>query len=157
MFELSENGVKEVKKELARYEVKESAIIPCLYLAQKENKGWINSEVVKSLSRVMDIPESKINEVFKFYTMFNQKPVGKYHVQVCANISCALNGGRELANELCHQLKVSLGEVTKDGLFTVSRVECLGSCGTAPMMQVNDRYYENLTPESAMNILRGMK
>ncbi len=157
MFELSENGVKEVKKELARYEVKESAIIPCLYLAQKENKGWVNAEVVKALSKVMDLPESKINEVFKFYTMFNQKQIGKYHVQVCTNISCALNGSRELAEELCHQLKVSFGEVTKDGLFTVSKVECLGSCGTAPMMQVNDRYYENLTPESAMNVLRGMK
>ncbi|MFN7905519.1 MAG: complex I 24 kDa subunit family protein [Pseudobdellovibrionaceae bacterium] len=157
MFELSENGVREVKKELARYEAKESAIIPCLYLAQKENKGWVNAEVVKSLSKVMEIPESKINEVFKFYTMFNQVPVGKYHVQICTNISCALNGSRELASELCHQLKVSFNEITKDGLFTVAKVECLGSCGTAPMMQVNDRYYENLTPESAMNILRGLK
>lgn len=157
MFQLSENATGEIKKEMSRYETKESAIIPSLYIAQKENKGWVNSDVIKNLSAVMDIPESKINEVFKFYTMFNQKPVGKYHVQVCTNISCALNGSRELANHLCHELKVKAGEMTSDGLFTVSKVECLGSCGTAPMMQINDRYHENLTPESAMNILRGLR
>lgn len=157
MFELSPEGKKAVEKELGRYESKESAIIPSLYIAQKENKGFINTEVIYHLSRVMDIPESRINEVFKFYTMFNQKPVGKYHVQVCANISCALVGGREMADHICKELQVKYDEVTSDGRFTVSRVECLGSCGTAPMMQVNDQYYENLTPESAMNILRGKK
>ncbi len=157
MFKLSEEGLAQVKKELSRYEAKESAIIPSLYVAQKENKGWINADVIRHLSQVMEIPESKINEVFKFYTMFNQKPVGKYHVQVCANISCALEGGRELANHLCHELNVGLDQVTTDGRFTVSRVECLGSCGTAPMMQVNDAYYEKLTPDTAMNLLRGMK
>lgn len=157
MFELSSEGQKAVKKELTRYESKDSAIIPSLYIAQKENKGWINSEVIKHLSQVMEIPESKITEVFKFYTMFNQKPVGKYHVQVCTNISCAVNGSRELAHHICKELATKYDEISKDGRFSVSKVECLGSCGTAPMMQVNDKYYENLTPESAMNILRGMK
>jgi NADH-quinone oxidoreductase subunit E len=157
MFNLSEDGIKKVQQELSRYEVKDSAIIPSLYIAQKENNGWINNDVILGLSKVMDIPESKINEVFKFYTMFNQKPVGKYHVQICTNISCALNESRELAAQICHELKVRFDEVSADGRFTVSKVECLGSCGTAPMMQVNDRYYENLTLESAMNLLRGMK
>ena len=157
MFELSAEGKEAVKKELGRYEAKESAIIPSLYIAQKENKGWVNAEVIQHLSQLMDIPESRINEVFKFYTMFNQKEVGKYHVQVCTNISCALNGGRELASHICKELGVHFDEVSKDGRFTVSRVECLGSCGTAPMMQVNESYHENLTPESAMNILRAMK
>jgi len=157
MFKLSEEGIKKVQQELSRYETKESAIIPSLYVAQKENNGWINTDVIHHLAEVMEIPASKINEVFKFYTMFNQEPVGKYHVQVCTNISCALNGSRELAHHICHELKVKLNEITPDGRFTVSKVECLGSCGTAPMMQVNDKYYENLTPESAMNLLRGMK
>lgn len=157
MFELSAAATAEIKKEMARYETKESAIIPSLYIAQKENKGWVSSEVVGALGKIMEIPESKINEVFKFYTMFNQTPVGKHHVQVCANISCALNGSRELAGHLCRELKVKFGEITADGLFTVTKVECLGSCGTAPMMQINDKYYENLTPESAMNILRGLR
>ncbi len=157
MFQLSSEGLSAVKSELARYETKESAIIPSLYIAQKENKGWVSKDVIHHLAKVMDIPESKISEVFNFYTMFNQQPVGHYHVQVCTNISCALEGGRELAHHICHELKVKLGEITEDKRFTVSRVDCLGSCGTAPMMQVNDKYYENLTNESAMNILRGMK
>lgn len=156
-FQLSPAGLAEVQKELKRYETKESAIIPALYVAQREHNGWINVEVIRELSRVMDIPEARINEVFKFYTMFNQKPVGKYHVQVCTNISCAVEGGRELAGHICKELGVKYDEVTQDGRFTVSRVECLGSCGTAPMMQVNDNYHEKLTPESAMNLLRGMK
>lgn len=157
MFTLSEQGLANVRKELARYEAKESAIIPSLYIAQKENKGFITPDIITHLAKVMEIPEARINEVFKFYTMFNQKPVGKYHVQVCTNISCALEGGREMANHICHELGVKLNEVTPDGRFTVSRVECLGSCGTAPMMQVNDTYHEKLTPETAMNLLRGMK
>lgn len=157
MFQLSPDSLKKVKEEMGRYETVESAIIPALYIAQKDNSGWINPDVIKSLSHVMGLAESKINEVFKFYTMFNQKPVGQFHVQVCTNISCALEGGRELAEHICQELGVGLDEITKDGKFSVNRVECLGSCGTAPMMQVNDRYYENLTNESAMNTLRGMK
>lgn len=157
MFQLSPDGLKQVQAELKRYEAKESAIIPALYIAQKENKGWVSEHVIHHLSKVMDIPESRIHEVFTFYTMFNQKPVGKYHVQVCTNISCALNGGRELADHICKETKVGYNQISEDGRYTISKVECLGSCGTAPMMQVNDNYFENLTPESAMNILRGMK
>ncbi len=157
MFQLSPEGLNQVKKELVRYEQKESAIIPALYIAQKENEGWISPDVVSHLATVMEIPESRIDEVFKFYTMFNQKKVGKYHVQICTNVSCALNGSRELAHHVCKELAVKPEQMTNDGRFTVSRVECLGSCGTAPMMQINDRYYENLSPESAMNILRNLK
>jgi NADH-quinone oxidoreductase subunit E len=157
MFQLSPEGLTKVKSELTRYEAKESAIIPALYVAQKENKGWINESVIQHLSEVMGIAPAKISEVFKFYTMFNQKPVGRFHVQVCTNISCALNGSRELTSHICKELKTKLDQITDDGKFTVSRVECLGSCGTAPMMQVNETYYENLTPESAMNILRSQK
>ena len=157
MFKLSDEGVAAVKSELSRYELRESAIIPSLYVAKKENNGHITPEIIRYLSELMDIPESRINEVFKFYTMFNQKPVGKYHVQVCTNISCALEGAREMASHICHELKVKYDEVSADGRFTVSKVECLGACGFAPMMQVNDKYYEKLTPESAMNLLRGMK
>lgn len=157
MFQLSTTAKEKIQTELKRYETKESAIIPSLYIAQKENNGWVNEEVINSLSQEMGIPHSKINEVFKFYTMFNQKEVGKYHVQVCTNISCAINGARELAQHLCKELHIKTGETTEDGKFTVSHVECLGSCGTAPMMQINEDYHENLTPESAINILRSLK
>lgn len=157
MFQLSAEAKQQVLTELTRYESKESAVLPALYIAQRENQGFINAEVIKALSTVMDIPESHINEVFTFYTMYNKAPIGKYHVQVCRTLSCMLNGAKELTSHLCKELNVKLNDVTGDGRFTVSESECLGSCGTAPMMQVNDRYYENLTPESAMNLLRGMK
>ena len=157
MFQLTNEGKEKVLSKLKRYESKQSAVLPALYIAQKENKGFINAEVIKELSKVMDIPESQINEVFTFYTMYNKKAIGKYHVQVCRTLSCMLNGAKELTSHLCHELNVKLDQVTADGRFTVSEVECLGSCGTAPMMQIGDKYYENLTPESAMNLLRGMK
>lgn len=155
MFSLSAEGVEFVKSELNRYETKMSAIIPALYRVQKE-KGWVPPDAVGYLSKLMDIPESYISEVLHFYTMFNKKPVGKLHVQVCTNISCSMNGGRELADHICKHYGVKEGEVSADGNITVSRVECLGSCGTAPMMQVNETYVENLTPEEALRKLKDM-
>ncbi len=157
MFELSSEAKQQVLNELKRYESKESAVLPALYIGQRENKGFINAEVIHALAQVMEIPESHINEVFTFYSMYNKAPIGRYHVQVCRTLSCMLNGAKELTKHLCKELNVKLNEVTTDGRFTVSEAECLGSCGTAPMMQINDKYYENLTPESAMNLLRGMK
>jgi len=157
MFELSPEGMEFVKKEMDRYETKRSAIIPCLFCVQKENKGWVSSECVTYLAELMDVPEKWVNEVRTFYTMFNQKPVGKYHVQVCCNISCAMNGGRELAKQLNDTFDTPFGETSADGKFTFSKVECLGSCGTAPMMQVNEDYHENLSFEKAERLLRGLK
>lgn len=155
MFTLSKEGEEFVKSELTRYETPYSAIIPSLFRVQSE-KNWVPPEAVPYLSRVMKLPEAHINEVLYFYTMFNKEPVGKLHVQVCANISCSMNGGRELAKALCKHYKVEEGAVSADGKITVTRVECLGSCDTAPMMQVNDRYLEKLTPEIAIRKLSEM-
>jgi NADH-quinone oxidoreductase subunit E len=156
MAQITKEGAAFIKTELSRYEDKRSAIIPALYKVQEE-KGWVSPEAIKELSSLMEIPESWINEVMSFYTMFNQKPVGKYHVQVCCNVSCAMNGGRELADHICKSLGVKDGEISTDGRYTVSRVECLGACDKAPMMQVNDDYHEGLTKESALEILKGMR
>ena len=155
MFSLSPEGEAFVRSELKRYETTHSAIIPSLYRVQREH-GWVPPESVPYLAKIMGLPESHINEVLYFYTMFNKTPVGKLHVQVCTNISCAMNGGRELADHLCAHYGVRAGEVSPDGKVTVSRVECLGSCGTAPMMQVNDQFIENLTPETAVQKLKEM-
>ncbi len=157
MFQLSPEGKAKILSELKRYESRQSAVLPALYIGQKENNGFISPAVIQELSRVMEIPESQINEVFTFYTMYNKDKVGKYHVQVCRTLSCMLSGAEELTAHLCKELNTRLGQMTVDGRFTVTEAECLGSCGTAPMMQIGDKYYENLTPESAMNILRGMK
>jgi NADH-quinone oxidoreductase subunit E len=156
-FQLSSEGQEFVKKELKRYETKESAIIPSLFRVQKENAGWVSPESIGYLSQLMDIPEARINEVFQFYTMFNQKPVGKYHVQVCCNVACCMAGTRELIEEFCKEHNVAEGDVTSDKRFTFTRVECLGACDKAPMMQINDDYYEDLTMDSAKQILRGLK
>lgn len=161
MFQLSTQGKEKVLSELKRYESKQSAVLPALYIAQAENNGYISPEVIKELSRVMDIAEANINEVCTFYTMYNKEPVGMHHVQVCRTLSCHLNGAKELSEHICSQLGTHLGEKTKDGKFTVTEVECLGSCGTAPMMQITSgetaKYYENLTHESAMNVIRSLK
>lgn len=157
MFELSNDGKEFVKKELARYETKESAIIPSLYCVQKENDGWVSEEAIAHLSELMDIPEARINEVFHFYTMFNKKPVGKYHVQVCCNVACAMAGTREMADSFLEEYGVKEGEMTDDGRFTITKVECLGACDKAPMMQVNEDYYEDLTPASASQLLKDLK
>lgn len=157
MFQLSPQGKEKVLAELKRYESRQSAVLPALYIAQAENKGYISKDVIKELSRVMELPEANINEVCTFYTMYNKDPIGNHHVQVCRTLSCMLNGAKELSEHICSQLGTHLGEKTKDGKFTVTEVECLGSCGTAPMMQIGDKYYENLTHESAMNIIRGLK
>lgn len=157
MFKLSKKGMELVQAEMKRYETKYSAIIPALYCAQKENGGWINNDVIEHLSEIMQISSSKINEVFHFYTLFNKSPIGKYHVQVCCNISCSMNGGRELAEHILKTFNISEGELTSDGKLSLTKVECLGSCGTAPMMQVNETYYENLTPEKAVQILKELE
>ena len=157
MFRLSQEGEEFVKNELTRYEDRRSAILPALYRVQKENDGWVSAECITYLSTLMDMPARLIEEVFSFYTMYNKKPVGQYHVQVCTNVSCAMNGGRELFDTLCKNFDATPEEMTADGRFTFSRVECLGSCGTAPMMQVNEDYHEDLTGDSAIALLNGMK
>lgn len=153
-FQLSEEGVAFVKKEMKRYETKRSAILPCLYRVQKENGGWVSPEAVSHLSQVMDIPTAYINEALSFYTMYNTRPVGKLHIQVCCNLSCAMNGGRELAEHLCNSFQVKEGEMSADGKVTISRVECLGACDIAPMAQVNDKYIGPLKIESALEEIK---
>ena len=157
MFELSKEGQDFVRKELTRYESVESAIIPSLYQVQKENKGWVSEEAVSHLSQIMNIPESRIHEVLQFYTMFNKKPVGCYHVQICCNVACAMAGSREMAHFFLKKYKVKEGEMTSDGHFTFTRVECLGACDKAPMMQINEDYHEDLSLDSAKELLDSLE
>lgn len=159
MFKLSEEGLKYVKNELSRYETKQSAIIRCLYRAQDENGGWVSPEVIRHLSEVMQIPAAQIEEVATFYTMFNKTPVGKNHVQVCVTLTCGMLGGRELCDSMMKEAGCKKqGDVSPDGLFTFSKVECLGSCDTAPMLQVNrDPYIENLNTEKGIQLVRDLR
>jgi len=154
--EFSESAKKELEKIRARYPSSQASLLPALWLAQKEF-GYVSEEVVSYLSKALELPKSRIYGVASFYTMFNKKPVGKYLVQVCGNISCAMMGAEGLFDYLSRKLGIKEGETSKDGKFTLIKVECLGACGEAPMMQVNDNYYGNLTKEKVDKILAEMK
>ncbi len=152
-FTLSKKAREFIKKELSRYETTLSCLIPCLWQIQKE-KGWIPKEAVPWLSKETAIPEAHIYEVLMFYTMFNKKPVGKFHIQVCANVSCALRGGRELIKELCEALNVKENEMSACGNWTVSKVECLGACDEAPVIQLNEEYLGKMKKDKVLPILK---
>jgi NADH-quinone oxidoreductase subunit E len=138
-----------IQKELKRYEDRHSALIPCLFEVQKVF-GYVSREAIDLLAQETDIPPSRIAEVADFYTMFNKVPVGKYHIQVCTNISCAMVGARETAEYFREK-------VGQDSKFTVTNVECLGACGMAPMAQINDDYHENLTNSKIDKLLETLK
>ena len=152
-FSLSKEGLEVIKREMTRYETKLSCVIPCLWQIQKE-KGWISKAGVSWLSETAQIPEAHIYEVLMFYTLFNKKPVGQFHVQVCCNVSCALNGSRELFKELCKKLEVKENEVSSCGNWTISKVECLGACDEAPVIQLNKDYIGRIKKEEALSVLK---
>lgn len=152
-FSLSQEGKELIQKEMKRYETRLSGIIPCLWQIQKE-KGWIPPSAVPWLSKETGIPESHIYEVLMFYTLFNKKPVGKFHVQVCTNVSCSMQGARELVKKLCEEFEVKEGELSSCGNWTVSRVECLGACDTAPVIQLNEEYIGGLKEEALIQFLK---
>ncbi len=142
----SEATRREFEGLLSRYPDKLAVILPALYLAQREF-GHVSDEAIVYIAGLVGVSPARIEGVATFYTMYNRKPVGKYHVQICRNISCSLLGAEHLIEHVSKKLGIKPGETTPDGKFTLSKAECLGSCGTAPVMQVNDDYHENLTRE----------
>ncbi|RMG56904.1 MAG: NADH-quinone oxidoreductase subunit NuoE [Deltaproteobacteria bacterium] len=152
----SEQAQREFEEILKRYPERQAAILPTLHLAQREF-GYISPEVVEYVSDLLGFTPARIYGVVTFYTMYNRNPVGKYHLQVCRNISCSLLGAKHIIEHLTEKLGIKPGETTPDGKFTLSLVECLGSCGTAPVMQINDDYYENLTVEKVDEILEKLE
>ncbi|OGP08173.1 MAG: hypothetical protein A3G39_00535 [Deltaproteobacteria bacterium RIFCSPLOWO2_12_FULL_43_16] len=153
---LSNKAIEDIKKAIAKYPKKRSASMDALRIAQEES-GYLTKEALEQIADMLDMTPVQLNEVAAFYTMYNKKPVGKHHVQVCTNVSCSLLGSEHIVEFLSKKLGVKKGETTSDKKFTLSEVECLGSCGTAPMMQINDDYYENLTEETIEEILKGLK
>ena len=137
---------------LTRYPTTEAALLPTLHLAQ-EVWGWISPEVVHYVGDLLNLSPATVFGVVSFYNMYNQKPVGKYHLQVCTNLSCMVNRAYDIYEGLCDKLGVTPGETTKDGKYTVAEVECLGSCGTAPVVQVNNDYHENMNVEKMNELL----
>lgn len=137
---------------VTRYPIKRAAIMPTLWLAQEEF-GWLSHDVLAYVAGLLELSPAFTASVASFYTMYYKQPVGKHHVQVCTNLSCALVGSDRIVDCLRSRLGIEVGQTTADGRFTLSVVECLASCGTAPMMQINDDYWENLTPQRAVEII----
>ena len=150
--EFSKASLEAYEKIVAKYPVKRAAIMPVLWLAQKEF-GWLSNEVQQYVADLMGFPLAWVSGLASFYTMYYKKPVGRHHLQVCTNVSCMLRGSDAIVRVIEDRLGITLGQTTTDGKFTLDEVECLASCGTAPMMQVNDDFLENLTPESTLEIL----
>jgi NADH-quinone oxidoreductase subunit E len=151
-FALTADRERELNDILTRYPTKMAACIPLLHLCQ-EQEGYISEDVVFFVSNRLDLPTSHVKGVVTFYTLFNQEKVGQHQVWVCRTLPCALRGSGEVIAQCEKRLGIHVGQTTPDGKVTLRTAECLASCGTAPMMQVDKEYFENLTPERVDQIL----
>jgi len=142
----------EIDRHLAKYPVARSAILPLMFIVQRE-RGYLDPPGVLYLANRLKVRVTDIWEVATFYSMIHTEPIGKYHIQVCKTLSCKIMGEGKITEHICNKLAIKPGETTPDGKFTLSLVECLGSCGTAPMFQLNFDYHENLTPAKVDEIL----
>jgi NADH-quinone oxidoreductase subunit E len=143
----------EIDRHLAKYPVKRSAILPLMFIVQRERGGYLDPPGVAYLADRLGVRITDIWEVATFYSMINTEPVGRHHIQICKTLSCKIMGEPVITEHVCSKLGIKPGETTEDGRFTVSLVECLGSCGTAPMFQIGFDYHENLTTEKVDEIL----
>lgn len=145
----------EIDRHLAKYPVTRSAILPLMFIVQRE-RGYLDRPGVAYLAKRLALRITDIWEVATFYSMIHTEPVGKYHIQICKTLSCKIMGESKITDHVCKKLGIKPGETTPDGKFTVSLVECLGSCGTAPMFQIGFDYHENLTLEKVDEIMASL-
>jgi NADH dehydrogenase (ubiquinone) flavoprotein 2 len=138
---------------------KASATMPLLFIAQEQNDNWLPLSAMNKVAEMLDLPPIRVYETATFYTMYNRKKLGKYHIQLCGTTPCMLCGAQEIKKSIMKAANVTHeGEISKDGLFTVDEVECLGACANAPMIQVNNHeFYENLTPETSVKLIENWK
>lgn len=155
VFQFSKKNLEEAQRIIAKYPEgrQQSAVMPLLDLAQRQSEGWLPKVAMDYVADMLGMPSMRVYEVATFYSMYNMRPVGKYHVQVCTTTPCWLRGSDGIVSACKDKLHVGMGETTKDGNFTLTEVECLGACVNAPMVQINDDFYEDLTAESMTAIL----
>jgi NADH-quinone oxidoreductase subunit E/NADH dehydrogenase (ubiquinone) flavoprotein 2 len=157
-FAFTPEYLEKAKAFIAKYPAgrQQSAVMPLLDLAQRQ-EGWLSRAAMEVIAGMLDMAPIRVEEVATFYTMYNRKPVGRFHVQVCTNLPCMLRGSDDVVAAAKQALGVEFGDMTADGKFTLSEVECLGACVNAPMMQINDDYYEDLTAETTKAVLEALK
>lgn len=153
-FEFTAENLKRIDGIVANYPEahKAAAVIPVLDLAQRQH-GWLPISAMNVVAKLLDMSKMRVYEVATFYTMFNRNPVGKYHIQICTTTPCMLCDSTGILNTIKEKLGIEVGDTTSDGLFTLTEVECLGACVNAPMVQINDNYYEDLSKEDMVFIL----
>ena len=155
---LSEASLKEIDVWVAKYpaDKKQSAVMSALRIVQDQNRGFLTDDLMDAVAEYLDMRPIAVYEVATFYSMYELEPVGKHKICVCTNISCMLCGSDKIVDQLTSKLGIKLGETTTDGRFTLKEVECLGACVNAPMFQIGDTYYENLTEEKVNQVLDGL-
>jgi NADH-quinone oxidoreductase E subunit len=155
-FKFTDENLARIDIARKKYPMALAAVMDTVYIAQEQN-GYISTEVMEEIANVLGIDKVNVLSVVTFYTMYHTKPMGKYHVQVCTNVSCMLRGAYEILDSVKEKLEADNMEVTPDGKFSLEEVECMGACGYAPMIAVNEDYYENLTKEKVEEILESLK
>ena len=150
---LTDKSKEEIRRIRDEYPDPDSALLPALYLAQNDYDGWLPEEAIEAVAAVMGLTPARVGAMASFYTLFHRQPVGRHVIYVCTNVACSLLGAQHLLDYLGQKLGIRVGETSADGRFTLMEVECLGSCGTGPMMQVDDQYYENLTEDKIDQVL----
>lgn len=154
-FSFTVENLARAQSIIAKYPAgrQQSAVMPLLDLAQRQNQNWIPVAAMDYIADLLEMPRIRVYEVVSFYTMFHQNPVGQHHIQVCTTTPCWLRGSADIVKTCRDKLHIGFGETTADGLFSMTEVECLGACVNAPMVQINDDFYEDLTPERMSSIL----
>ncbi|MDE0943368.1 MAG: NADH-quinone oxidoreductase subunit NuoE [Alphaproteobacteria bacterium] len=157
-FAFTAENLEVAKGHIAKYPPRRqaSAVMPLLDLAQRQHDNWLPRAAMDAIAEILEMPRIRVYEVATFYTMYNLAPVGQHFIQVCTTTPCWLRGSDDVISACKSKLGVALGETTADGKFTVIEVECLGACVNAPMMQINDNYYEDLTAESTIAVLEAL-
>lgn len=155
-FEFDKERDTEFERLVARYPIRESMILPALWLTQ-EQEGWISAEAMAYIADRIGTFASKVYEAATFYTMFNLHPMGKYHICVCRTLSCWLRGKQEIVDYLKNEIGITPGQVSKDGKYSLEEVECLGHCGTAPVVQINGEFYENMDLDKMKTLMASLK
>lgn len=154
--------LEEAERNIAKFppERKQSAVLALLFLAQEQNHDnghYVTEAAMRAIAAMLEMPYIRVYEVATFFTMVNLQPVGKFHIQLCGTTPCMLRGAYDLMDAVSEKFGIGHGETTEDGLFTLTEVECLGACCNAPMVQINDDYFEDLTPELLINVLETLK
>lgn len=153
---LTSENLEKVEKLRKRYPTSQAALLPVLWIAQ-EQEGWISEEMMRDIGKLLDLPYGHVLGVVSFYTMYHSKPQGRYHIEVCTNISCMLRGSDAILKTIERHCGARPGESSADGKWTVSEVECMGACGGAPMLAIGGEYHEDLTPEKTEKLLLSLK